>query len=306
VTVETGTSALPLSLSPSRAKDFAQCELRYFFVAVDRWRSPATEHTALGNIVHDALEALFRLPAADRTAEIATSLLDEAWKAYGVREEYAHLLREPSHWTTVRDRGHLAIEGLFHLEEPADVEVDPSELEAWTGADLYGAPIRGRIDRMTSGALWRVTDYKTGRQPADRYVEDALAGLFSYAATLAASHPTKRMPDEVELLYLLGPTRIRRPVLRDYLLKHAKRLAETWDRISAAYGSGRWVARSGPLCPWCSFQPICPLFEQSAPVPGSTLAHAALTGLGLAHATPGTATRDADRDAAETALTETP
>ncbi len=101
---------------------------------------------------------------------------------------------------------------------------------------------------MTDDGIWRITDYKTGKVPASRYVERALAGLFTYAAALAASHPERRIPDEVELLYLLAPARIRRPILRPYLLDHARALGETWTQIQQAHARSRWSVSPGPLC----------------------------------------------------------
>src|SRR5438067_13606149 len=72
-------SALPATLSPSRASDYLSCQLKFFFTAVERWRTPPTEHTALGNLVHEVIEKLYLLNAPDRTRTCAGQLLDEAW-----------------------------------------------------------------------------------------------------------------------------------------------------------------------------------------------------------------------------------
>jgi putative RecB family exonuclease len=160
---------------------------------------------------------------------------------------------------------------------------------------------------MTADGVWRISDYKTGRVPAPRYVEKALAGLFTYAAVLAASHPDKQLPDEVELLYLLGPKRIRRPVLRPYLLEHAQRLDVTWHDINSSYDGSTWHAVTGPLCRFCDFAIACPARNRDAPPPGSSASHELLTGRGLRRSTAVIDTgHDPDLDAAEVALSESP
>ena len=293
------TAPLPTTLSPSRASDYLSCGLKFFFTAVDRWRTPPTEHTALGNLVHEVVEHLYLLPAAERTRERAQALLDEAWPEWAAKPDYSGILNP-----TIRGKAEQCLDGLYALEDPTQLLVEESALETWVQAELYGAPVRGRIDRMTDDGVWRISDYKTGRVPAARYVEKSLQGLFTYAAALAASHPDKRLPDEVELLYLLGPKRIRRPVLRPYLLEHAGRLDTTWSSIGSSFESSTWHATTGPLCRYCDFAVACPVRNRSAPTPGTPESHALLAARGLTRsqtAVPDTG-RDPDRDAAEVAV----
>jgi putative RecB family exonuclease len=301
ITVDQQASTLPSTLSPSRASDFLSCQLKFFFTAVERWRTPPTEHTALGNLVHEVVEKLYLLEPPHRTRGRAGELLAEAWGEWVTKADYADILNP-----VIRQKAEQCLDGLFELEDPTSLTVAPEDVEAWVEATLYGAPIRGRIDRMTADGIWRISDYKTGRVPAARYVEKALAGLFTYAAALAASHPDKRIPDEVELLYLLGPKRIRRPVLRPYLLEHAGKLDLTWSSIQTSYDGSTWHATTGPLCKYCDFATACPARNRKAPTPGSAESHELLAARGLTRSTsvvPDTG-RDPDRDAAEVAVSE--
>jgi putative RecB family exonuclease len=293
------SAPLPATLSPSRASDFVSCQLKFFFTAVDRWRTPPTEHTALGNLVHEVVEHLYLLPPDARSRARAQELLDAAWPEWSAKPDYTDVLNP-----TIRGKAEQCLDGLFALEDPTRLTVLPDHIETWVEAQLYNAPIRGRIDRMTEDGVWRISDYKTGRVPAARYVEKSLQGLFTYAAALAASHPEKRLPDEVELLYLLGPKRIRRPVLRPYLLEHAGRLDTTWSSIGSAFETSTWHATTGPLCKFCDFAVACPVRNRSAPTPGTPESHALLEARGLTRSrTPVPDTgRDPDRDAAEVAV----
>ncbi len=304
VAVTPNGGGLPSFLSPTRAAEFRQCGLKFYFSAVERWRSPATEHTALGNVVHDVAEALYRLPAVERTRDTASELLTRLWSKWQAEPGHEQLLSAGS-GAAIRARAEAALDGLFELEDPTVVLAEADGLEAWVSAPLYRAPVRGRVDRMTDDGIWRITDYKTGRVPAPRYVEKALAGLFTYAAALAASHPERRIPDEVELLYLLAPARIRRPVLRPYLLDHARALGETWGQIEQSHARSRWSVGPGPLCDWCPFTPACPVRNRQAPQPGTAASQALLSAAGLSRsgqAVPADAGLDPDLDAAEVAV----
>jgi putative RecB family exonuclease len=302
ITVATPSPALPGRLSPSRIKDWAHCELRFYFGAIERWRTPPTGATTLGNIVHQALEDLYRLPPGERTRARAGELLEDAFTTVMASAEYDAIRADEATMANLRERAPAAVDGLYELEDPTRVDVDAADLERWAERDLYQAPIRGRIDRTTRTPTWVVSDYKTGKVPAPRYVSGALGSMYTYAAVLAASDPGRRLPDTIELLYLLGPERISRPVVRDHLLGHARQLGETWQAITTAHAAGRYVARTGPLCGWCPFAPACPAVTADSPPVGSAEGTHVLTAAGLTRtATTPDPDRDPDRDAAEEA-----
>jgi len=279
-----------------------QCELRFYFGAVERWRTPPTEATALGNVVHQALEDLYRLSPDERTRGRAKQLLEDAFSTVLENAEYDAIRADDAVMDNLRERAPAAVDGLYELEDPTHVDVDPADLERWAERDLYAAPIRGRIDRTTRTPTWVVSDYKTGKVPAPRYVSGALGSMYTYAAVLAAGHPDRRLPDTIELLYLLGPERISRPVVREHLLSHARKLGETWQAITTAHGAGQYIARTGPLCGWCPFALACPAVTADAPAVGTLDSGRLLTADGLTRSTTiGDPDRDPDRDAAEEA-----
>src|SRR3954465_9199531 len=113
ITVATPNPPLPARLSPSRIKDWAQCELRFYFGAVERWRTPPTEATALGNVVHQALEDLYRLPPPERTRNRAGRLLDDAFQTVPVGAEYDAIRADDAIMASLRQRALAAVDGLY-------------------------------------------------------------------------------------------------------------------------------------------------------------------------------------------------
>ena len=282
--------SLPTAVSPSSLAAFRSCGLKFYFTYVAGWRTPPTEQTVVGNVTHAAAEQLYRLAGPARTRAAASALLGLAVAAERRRADVAALLSQDTELdATLEQRCELMLDGLFALEEPSAVRVRAEDCEAWVEATLYGAPVRGRIDRMTgvSDDVWRVSDYKTGTPAKPAFIESALFGLFTYAATLAAAHPDRRLPDEVELLYLRERVRVRRPVVRDYLISHAKGIGRAWRDIREHHATRTWEATTGPLCKFCAFAPGCPARTQVAlPMPSSREHDDILAGAGLGRRPP--------------------
>lgn len=279
-----GELTAPTGLSPTSAGTWQHCELKYALTYVLGWQESATIPQLVGNTAHRAIELLYGLDPSQRTRERASELLEVAYVEEAGRENVAGLVE---HVTTLREQvittGHDALDGLFELEKPELITVGPDGLEVWVRAELYGAPIRGRIDRIydASGAHV-VADYKSGRTPKSIYTAKAFFGLWTYAAALGASDPDRMLPDRIELLYLIGRERLARPVLREVAIAQARTLATIWQEVLAAVGAHQVTALTGPLCNWCAFQQACPAQVRAALPPVGGAEHdALLNDLGL-------------------------
>jgi len=279
-----GGLTVPTGLSPTSATTWQQCELKYSLTYLLGFQESATVPQLIGNTAHRAIELLYGQEPTARTRAMASELLVVSYTEEAGRENVAGLVANvPSLRDQVIRAGEDALDGLFALETPALITVGPEGLEVWVRAELYGAPIRGRIDRIydASGA-YVVADYKSGRVPKSAYTAKAFFGLWTYAAALAASDPDRVLPDRIELLYLIGRERLARPVLREVAIGHARTLATIWREVLASVAAGRMTARTGPLCDWCAFQSACPAQVRTAlPPVGSPEHDALLTDAGL-------------------------
>jgi putative RecB family exonuclease len=281
-----GGLAAPTGLSPTSAATWQHCELKYALTYLLGYQEGATVPQLIGNTAHRAIELLYGQPPAARTRSLASELLDVAYVEESGRENVAGLV---ANVTSLREQvmraGQDALDGLFALETPELITVGPEGLEVWVRAELYGAPIRGRIDRIyDASGTYVVADYKSGRVPKSAYTAKAFFGLWTYAAALAASDPDRVLPDRIELLYLIGRERLARPVLREVAIGHARTLATIWQDVLAAATAGQVTARTGPLCDWCAFQPACPAQVRTALPAVGTPEHAALlVDAGLTH-----------------------
>jgi hypothetical protein len=125
------------------------------------------------------------------------------------------------------------------------------------------------MDRIPGGG-YEIIDYKTNRRLPPQARIDADLQLSVYH--LAATQVWGIEPERLTLYYLLPGQRmttVRTPAHVDEL---RRRIATVAERVAA----GKFEPRPNPLCDWCDYQPLCPLFrhrherEQGDPAPRMT------------------------------------
>ena len=252
------------ALSISRAKEYQKCPLQYRLHVVDGIRDPATPATALGTLVHSVLEHLFDAAPADRTPDHAQELVGPAWdRLSGHDATVLDLFADRTAWDQWIDRARGIIAQYFRMEDPR--WLSPASREHRVDVITPdGIRLRGfidRVDRSPAGDL-RVVDYKTGRAPQARFVEEALDQLRFYAVLLRESD---RLPARTQLLYLVsGQVLTLDPSAAD-IERFAGRISQLWERIEADARAGSFRPRRNPLCNWCRVQALCPLFGGTTP-----------------------------------------
>jgi CRISPR/Cas system-associated exonuclease Cas4 (RecB family) len=169
-----------------------------------------------------------------------------------------------------RDHGRQVL-GQYHRENAESYRI-PAALEFRFTIEVEGISIAGIIDRMDRipGGGYEIIDYKTNRRlpPQSRIDQDLQLSIYH----LAAERIWGIRPERLTLYYLLPGQRMttqRSPADVDDL---RRRIAVVAERIEA----GKFEPRQNPLCDWCDYQALCPLFrhrherEQGDPAPRMT------------------------------------
>lgn len=248
------------NLSPSRASDFKLCPQLFKFRAIDKLPEPPTVYQARGTTAHLALQRLFDLPAPQRTPEALYELFRKAWMEIR-HDEYPDLFEsaeEEREWG-LESFGLLA--NYFSIEDPRSLE--PLDRELDMTEELDDITIRGILDRMEedeAGDLV-IVDYKTGKAPPERYAMPAFFALKIYALLIRKRHG--RIPSELRLLYLNGPTVYSLPVNDQQLDAMHRQLQALWSAINRALETDHFPTRVGKLCDYCAFRDICPAFADA-------------------------------------------
>lgn len=237
----------------------------YRFRAVDKLTGPPSPAAARGTLVHAVLEALFDLPAGERTPDRALELVEPRWRELVAAEpELVTMLSsgEVSEATWFEEAGRL-VQRWFELEDPARLE--PADRELYVETELDGLTLRGYIDRLDvapTGEI-RIVDYKTGRCPNERFEAKALFQMKFYALVIWRLRGV--LPSMLQLVYL-GDGRILRYVPDEADLRAVERnVHAVWGAIERAARTGDWRPRTSALCSWCDFKELCPEFGGTPP-----------------------------------------
>jgi RecB family exonuclease len=252
-----------MRLSYSSISTYETCPAKYRFQYQERLPTGTSPALAFGDSLHRALHRFH-----DRPVPVAPSLeelhamLEDLWvgDGYGDPEEEALYL----------DHARQVL-AEYHRENAAAFRI-PAALEFRFTIEVEGVELNGVIDRMDRipGGGYEIIDYKTSRRLPPKAVVDRDLQLSVYY--LAAKQIWGIEPERLTLYFLLPGERmttVRTPTDADDL---RRRIATVAERIAA----GKFEPRQNPLCDWCEFQPVCPLYrhkyekEQGDPAPRMT------------------------------------
>lgn len=249
--------ALPTSLSPSKVSSFKECALAFRYSAIDHLPEPPSPHAAKGTLVHRALELLmWEEPAGRRTLDVALEKLERARIDVLGGDEYREVdFGDETEAEFLADAEHL-VRNYFRLEDPNSVLVVGTEVRV--SVEIGGLTLRGIIDRLEldGDGDWVVTDYKTGRAPAESYEQSRLGGVHFYA--FLCEQILGRRPARVQLLHLREPLAIS-SVPSEQSTRALRRQADAvWSAIELACQDDDFRPKPGRLCGGCAFRAYCP------------------------------------------------
>jgi RecB family exonuclease len=252
-----------MRLSYSSINTYETCPKKFEFQYQDRVPQAPSPALSFGDSLHRALH-LFH----DRPVPVAPSLdelhdmLEISWVSAGFVDE--------SEERTYREHGRQVL-AQYHRETAPGYRI-PAALEFRFSIDVEGVQLSGVIDRMDRipGGGYEIIDYKTNRRlpPQARIDRDLQLSVYH----LAAREVWGIEPERLTLHYLLPGQRMTTTRTAADVDELRRRIATVAERIAA----GKFEPRQNPLCDWCEYQPLCPLFrhkvekERGDPAPRMT------------------------------------
>jgi RecB family exonuclease len=252
-----------MRLSYSSMNTYETCPAKFKFQYEDRVPQGRSAALSFGDSLHRALHLFHNrpVPVPPSVGELL-DMLDACWVSDG--------FVDGSEERTYQDHGRQVLTQ-YHRENADDYRV-PAALEFRFTIDVEGVALSGVIDRMDRipGGGYEIVDYKTNRRlpPQARIDQDLQLSIYH----MAAREIWGIEPERLTLYYLLPGQRmttVRTPRDVDEL---RRRIAVVAERIEA----GLFEPRQNPLCDWCEYQALCPLFrhryerEQGDPAPRMT------------------------------------
>lgn len=237
-----------MRLSYSSINTYETCPAKFKFQYEDRLPQARSPALAFGDSLHRALHLFHNrpVPVAPALGELH-EMLDAVWVSDGFSSE--------SEERMYRDHGEQVL-AQYHHENAPDYRI-PAALEHRFTIEVEGVEIGGVIDRMDRipGGGYEIIDYKTNRRlpPQGRIDRDLQLSVYH----LAAKQVWGIEPERLTLYYLLPGQRMTTARTSADVDELRRRIGVVAERIAA----GMFEPRQNPLCDWCEYQALCPLFR---------------------------------------------
>lgn len=249
---------LPQHISPTAAKNYLSCSLRFWFEKVVCIRKPVSPALHLGKSVHAALQAfhLARWRATDDSPETTAAAFDRA---------FSELERDegPVSFDDDHPRQKSRLDGLrvvaAYLDSPEAMTGKPRAVEVRLKEDIPGlsVPLVGAMD-LVEGNFTPV-DFKSAaaKPDPDSAAFDHEIQLVSYQLLMEAA--IGRTPPALDLVFLVKTKtpqviRVSSPPADDQRKERVIALLETAVQGIAA---GRFHPQPSMHCSWCQFKTEC-------------------------------------------------
>jgi putative RecB family exonuclease len=248
---------LPQHISPTAAKAYLSCSLKFYFerVACIRKKTPAALH--LGKAVHAALQAfhIARWRGADDSPETIAAAYEKA---------FSDLERDegPVNFDDAAEREKCRLDGLrvvaAYLDSPEAMKEKPRAVEVLLKEDIPGlsVPLTGAMD-LVEGDFTPV-DFKSAAakpDPANAAFDHEIQ-LVSYQLLLEAIGETPPSLDLVFLVKTKTPQVIRVP--SPPADAHRKRrVTALLETAVEGIASNRHHPQPGMQCSWCQYRTEC-------------------------------------------------
>ncbi len=254
-----GRGNMPL-YSHSRLSSFEQCRLKYKFSYIDRIpREEQSIEAFMGSCFHETMEKLYlELPFRKNDEETLKAYFNARWeKNFG---PHIHIVKKEGMPEDYRAVGLRAVGDYVRRYAPFD-EARTIGVERRLIVDLDGSGRRrvqcylDRISRRADG-VFEIHDYKTSASLPTQAQLDADRQLGLYEIAVRDAWPDV---ENVELVwhYVAFDAEMRSR-------RSAEELGElrvsTVSLIDEVESCAEFPPTESSLCPYCSFQDICPLF----------------------------------------------
>lgn len=248
---------LPAHISPTAAKAYLGCSLRFYFERVLRIRKPSNPALHLGKAVHSALQAfhLARWRCGDDSPETIAAAFDLSFDELERHEG-------PVAWEDDTQRTKSRLDGLrvvaAYLDSPEAMNETPRAVEVQLKEEIPGlsVPLVGAMDLVREN--FTPVDFKSAASRPDpqNAAFDQELQLVSYQLLLEAVGESPPALDLVFLVKTRTPQVIRVPSPPAGTLRK-QRVTALLETAITGIAEGRHHPQPGMHCMWCQYRSEC-------------------------------------------------
>ena len=244
-----------MRISYSALDTYKTCPLKYKFQTVDKIKTPKSKEAVFGTIIHSTMKFIHTPGILSPTLEQALDFFSNSWNPAvfdSSEEERAAFVQ-----------GVKIIQDYFRQNNPADFNIVnlESRFQIEIGEENNKHVISGiidRIDRTSDG--FEIIDYKTTKKmPTQDRVESDMQ-LSVYLAAFLSYYPEEKNnldKIKVSLYFLKHGIKLTASRTKEQLKENEAVFLETIKLIE----EGKFEPTISPLCDWCGYQNICPMWK---------------------------------------------
>ncbi len=244
-----------MNTSFSALDTFKTCPLKYKFQQIDKIKTPKSPEAVFGSLVHDTMKFIhdgnFLLP----TEKDALQHFSSKWNP----EVFTDEIQE----RTAFVQGIKIIQDYYKKNDPNKAQI--VDLESRFSVEIKDGKesriISGFIDRIDkTDEGFEIIDYKTARKlPPQETVETSMQLLIYLLAFLKRYPQFEKNTNNIKLsLYFLKHgTKLTASKTPQQLEEEKEQVLEIIREI----GKSDFPAQTSPLCDWCGYQRICPMWK---------------------------------------------
>lgn len=259
---------LPEHISPTAAKAYLGCSLKFYFERVACIRKPTPIALHLGKAVHAALQAfhLARWRGGDDSLETIAAAFDKS---------FSDLERDegPVNFDNDAERDKTRLDGLrvvaAYLDSPEAMKDKPRAVEVLLKEAIPGlsVPLVGAMDLIEGN--FTAVDFKSAaaKPDATHAAFDHEIQLVSYQLLIEAA--TGETPPSLDLVYLVKTKtpQIIRVASPPADARRKRRVVALLETAVEGIVAGRHHPQPGMQCSWCQFKNECLAWLPAQQVP---------------------------------------
>ncbi|EKE11687.1 MAG: hypothetical protein ACD_15C00037G0016 [uncultured bacterium] len=244
-----------MRISYSAFDTYQNCPLKYKFQNIDRIKTPKSKEAVFGSTVHDTMKFI-------HTPSILSPTLDQAMEHFSLAWNPA-VFDSPDEERAAFSQGVRIIQDYYQKNNPANFNIVDleSRFQIEIGNKENQHVISGiidRIDKTEDG--YEIIDYKTTKKMPSQDKVDSDMQLSVYLQAFLSRYP-KEIDNignlKVSLYYLKHGVKLSATRTVEQLKKSEQLFLEAIQLIE----QGKFEANMNPLCDWCGYQNICPMWK---------------------------------------------
>jgi RecB family exonuclease/predicted RNA-binding protein YlqC (UPF0109 family) len=245
-----------MRISYSSLETYKNCPLKYKFKHIDRVPEPKSKEAQFGTLIHSVLNYVHTPTLVPPTLEQALNYFVSGWKP----EVYEDEIEERGAFTQgiqiiqrYYENIDIAAANIVDLESRFAIEIGTPEKGIHTVSGIID-----RIDKTIDG--YEIIDYKTARKMPSQDKVDNDIQLSIYLKAFLERYPKEKEHLDtitVSLYYVKHGVKLS----SKRSLKDLERLEEQFLHVIDAIEKAEFEPILSPLCDWCGYKRICPLWK---------------------------------------------